>query len=273
MQTETTPVELAAIDLAPGEIDRPPNYLYRYRAINDHLRQILVGNTLYYSSPKHFNDSLDCRIPTELSGSPDDVRSYCDQLMSERWPSMLPDEKNLWINRFISEDRWNNTAAWLQREVYKCGVLCLSERWDISGMWELYAQDHTGVCLEFLAADEKGLTDFGSKSFKVTYSDSEQIELNLLADDWEQVKQVLLTKSMKWGYEQEKRIISEHNLGESSVGNWLFPPEFLTSLIFGHKADDAIKRQVKAWLSEGKCSPVLYQAQPEGMRLTKKRIK
>jgi hypothetical protein len=146
MQTKTTPAELAAIDLIPGEIDRPPNCLYRYRQTNEYLRQILVGNLLYRSSPKNFNDPLDCRIPTELSGSPDDVRSYCDRRISEHWPSMPPDEKNLRIDRFISERLWEHTARDVQQKLYNCGVLCLSARWDIPSMWECYAEDHSGVC-------------------------------------------------------------------------------------------------------------------------------
>lgn len=182
---------------------------------------------------------------------------------------MPPDEKNLRIDRFISEGRWEKTAADLQRGIYNSGVLCLSERWDIPRMWKRYAENHTGVCLEFLAADEKGLTGFGSESFKVTYS--EQIELNLLADHWEQAKRILLTKSTEYSYEQEWRIIWPP-VGESSVGNWLFPPEFLTRLIFGHKVDDDIRERVKGWLAEGQCHPVLYQAEVDGASLTKKRI-
>jgi|SRR5215813_6251802 len=98
-------------------------------------------------------------------------------------------------------------------------------------MWERYAQNHTGVCLEFSGADEKGLTGFGSNSFRVTYS--EQLTFNLFADPWEQAKQILLTKSKEWSYEQEWRIILPASDGASTAGNWLFPPEFLTGLIFG----------------------------------------
>lgn len=269
MQTETTPVGLAA-DLTPGETDRPPNYLYRYRAVNEFLTQILAENLLYFSSPEHFNDRFDCRIPTELFSSPADARSYCNRLTSERWPSMPQDEKNRRIDRFVSERRWKNTARDVQATIYNCGVLCLSERWDIPRMWERYAQDHTGVCLEFLAADEKGLTGFGSDCFRVTYS--EQLTFNLFADPWEQAKQILLTKSNEWSYEQEWRIILPAPDGASTAGIWQFPPEFLAGVIFGYKADDATREQVKRWLAEGNCHPTFYQAEAEGRNLIKKRI-
>jgi hypothetical protein len=270
MATETKADDRTVIGLTSAEIDRPPNYLYRYRATGEHLRQILVGNSLYCSSPKHFNDALDCRIPTELSGMPDDVRSYCDGLITERWPSMPADERNRRVDRFVSEGRWENTARDVQPIVDNCGVLCLSERWDISCMWKRYAQDHTGVCLEFLAADEKELTGFGSLFFKVTYSD--RIEFSLLADPWEQAKRILLTKSTAWSYEQEWRFILPAPFGASTVGNLPFLPEFLTGVIFGYKVDDATRERVKGWLAEGKCQPALYQAEGDGSSLIKKRI-
>src|SRR6266550_395626 len=110
MDTETNPGQPTTINLTSPEIDRPPNYLYKYRHTNELLRQILVENSLYYSSPKNFNDGFDCRIPTELTGPLDDVRSYCDRIMSERWPSMPADDKNRRLDQFISERRWENTA-------------------------------------------------------------------------------------------------------------------------------------------------------------------
>jgi Protein of unknown function (DUF2971) len=137
-------------------------------------------------------------------------------------------------------------------------------------MWKRYAQAHLGVCLEFSAADEKGLTRFGSDAFRVTYSES--LEFNLLAEPWEQAKRILLTKSTKWSYEQEWRLILRSPPGESMVGNFLFPPEFLTGVIFGYKADDVTREQVKGWIVEGKCRPTLYQAEAEGASLTKRRI-
>lgn len=270
MATGTKTDELTAIDLTSAEVDRPPNYLYRYRPTNEFLRQILVENSLYYSSPKNFNDELDCWIPTKLSGPVDDVRSYCDRLISERCPSLSLDEKNLRIEGFISGGRWENTARGVQPKIYNCGVLCLSERWDIPRMWERYAQEHTGVCLELLAADEKGLTGFGSNSFIVTYLDD--LEFSLRAETWEQASRILFTKSMEWSYEKEWRIILPAPDGASTVGNWPFPPEFLTSVILGYKADDAIRDRVKGWLAEGKCRPALYQVEVEGTNLTKKRI-
>ena len=270
MATEMAIDERTAISLTPADVDRPPNYLYKYRSTDERLRQILVGNSLYYSSPKDFKDTLDCRIPTELSGPPNDIRSYCDRLITEGWPSMLPDERNRRVDQFISEGRWKNTAREVQSLVNNCGVLCLSEHWDGPSMWEEYAQNHAGVCLEFLAADETGMTRFGSNSFKITYS--ERLKFNLLSDPWEQAKGILLTKLTKWTHEHEWRIILRSPVGSSTVGNWLFPPEFLTGVIFGYKADDTTIERVKGWLAEGKCRPALYQAGTEGASLTKKRI-
>ncbi len=176
---------------------------------------------------------------------------------------MQTEERYDRIQQLIRDRGWEKAAAWIQNEIDNVGILCLTENWNNARMWECYADDSRGVCLEFLAWDDAGLTFFfGFNSFNITYSDSR--EYNLLGDPWEQAKTIVLTKSPEWSYENEWRILIRNRLGRCTVGDVMFPPEFLTRVIFGKNADEATKVAAKKWIRAGRCRPELYQVQSIG---------
>jgi len=245
------------------ETDGPPSHLYRYRLANETvLRPILEKNVLYFASPNRFNDPHDCCVPAVFFKSEDDIRVYCDRLLREKLPTMPTHERHQRIEQLILNRGWEKVAAQVQNEIDNAGMLCLTENWDNARMWDNYADSGRGVCLEFLAWDDNGLTAFGLNSFSITYSDSRGY--NILGDPWEQAKTILLTKSPEWSYENEWRIIFRNRPGQCTVGNILFPPEFMTSLIFGKNVDQATKVAVRKWIRAGRCRPALYQVQSIG---------
>ena len=66
--------------------DFPP-ILYKYRRWDDlYHKRILENNELYLSSPKHFNDPFDCRIPEDyyLLNNDDLKNQYIEKLLSEQ---------------------------------------------------------------------------------------------------------------------------------------------------------------------------------------------
>jgi len=242
------------------ETDGPPNRLYRYRVASETmLRPILEENVLYFASPKRFNDPHDCRVPAVFFESVDDIRVYYDRLLRENCPTMQTHERYDRIEQLIRDRGWEKVAAQIQKEIDNAGMLCLTENCDNARMWDGHAENGRGVCLEFLAWDDAGLTFFGLHSFNITYSDSR--EYNLLGDPWEQAKTIVLTKSLEWSYENEWRIVLRNRLGQRTVGNILFPPEFLTRLIFGEDVDEVTKVAVRKWIRAGRCRPALYQVQ------------
>jgi hypothetical protein len=51
----------------------PPSLLYRYRTIDDRLRQILIENELYFASFQSLNDPFEYRFSTSVD-TPEDQR-------------------------------------------------------------------------------------------------------------------------------------------------------------------------------------------------------
>ena len=67
-----------------------PDVLYKYRALSgesrEFVRQIIVENKVYFSSPERFNDPFDCRIHASFGGTNKDWKNYFIMLTETVWP-------------------------------------------------------------------------------------------------------------------------------------------------------------------------------------------
>jgi len=75
----------------------------------------------------------------------------------------------------------------------------------------------------------------------------------------EMTTKLYLTKSKHWNYEQEWRL-ANFSLTESTVGKRPFPPEALTSIIFGACCSGLDIHRIRNRIRVSKCKPDLFQA-------------
>jgi hypothetical protein len=101
-------------------------------------------------------------------------------------------------------------------------------------MWSHYAENHTGICLEFCCDNE-----VFSSAMKVLYSETYPL-LDLADNDTQTVLLPLLAKAKDWSYEDEYRLIAQEEsaaLNRKSlitINNFLTLPDcVLTSIIVG----------------------------------------
>jgi hypothetical protein len=122
-------------------------------------------------------------------------------------------------------------------EMKKYGVLCFSERNDDVLMWAHYASSHQGLCLEFERTPENPLGKWET-CCPVIYDDNLPSYMPLELEDPKNVTKILTTKSAKWSYEAEWRLLTIEGNKEVAF------PGRLTGVVFGAKITDKNRKEV-----------------------------
>ena len=249
------------------------NYFYKYRTDDLKLScQIFTRNELHFSIPSAFNDSSDSKFELRWDGS------YADQL--EFWLSRLRKDKS-----YLAEEELLTRAESLvkagtdqfqksiedqaNREVGAYGICCLSEAPYIRHMWEVYANEHRGFCLEF--SNERCNDRFGVepkrdeqypnperlRPCQVTYSDHPKVVNRIKDEGFIVAQKTVLTKATKWKDEKEWRMVDMNGPGPHP-----FRAHCLTSVIFGYRMLKEHKKRIYAWCKDRETAISYYQAQP-----------
>jgi len=189
-----------------------PTIVYKYESFNVQSLINLKAQSLYFGSPRNFNDPYDCAITATVRDPSAEeaelVRQHYlnSQSLSEaakqQFKSMPIDE----LKQVLIKGAKDGAADIREKFLSTKGVTCFSERNDDLLMWAHYGGQYKGFCLAFNTSKEPF-----SKLRRVQYSDViPQIDIvdcmvnknyDKLLDD------LYCTKSSFWGYEKEWRAI------------------------------------------------------------------
>jgi hypothetical protein len=149
-------------------------------------------------------------------------------------------------------------------------ILCLCERNNITPMWTIYAQNHTGAVFEF--TDHKYIDTPIALARRVIY----RAEPPRLATMEEWIDSILhirklslqdffadyqYVKGNDWAHEFEWRLISYKRHGESGLyADWGFDPGELTAIYLGSRISDDDACVIKALLTHGLEHVKLFKA-------------
>jgi hypothetical protein len=230
--------------------------LYHYQRFDpDRLRQQLASNSIYLSNTKGFNDPWDCRPCFDLTRL-DEPAFYERQV---QWFQRVDKERNTHLSAQEHEKRaarLRDDRAFLEHCIREMGgieadiqgryrVYCLTTKPADTLMWSHYAENHTGICLEF-RCDNAVL----SSALKVLYCEAYP-SLDLADNDPQTVLLPLLAKATDWSYEDEYRLIAQEEsaaLNRDSLitkTNLLrLPDGVLTSIIVGCVAPRSTREAV-----------------------------
>lgn len=224
-----------------------PKFLYKYRAVNKHSLQILLNNKIFFADPlKEFNDPFDCRITPFLEGTPKEIRGYFQSISKARGIDIDVDlgSHKKPLSKTTTKDfekiygphpRIEMSQASLEemlaiktsQGLRSIGVFTLSEIKDDILMFSHYAKDHKGFVIEF---DTNHFTGSLGALLKVKYKKNYP-EINIRTATTDEKLSGLHTKSERWCYEKEWRIIN-HLKGN---GIWRIHKDAITSIILGCK--------------------------------------
>ena len=241
-----------------------PEKLYRYREVNDYLKEILKERILYFSKPSEFNDPFDMKPLAPWSEDIDEKIKFYNIIYS-----ILNRKHDITINRdnlAHYESEYLKIIGDLQN---KLGVLSLSNLRDNTLLWSHYSDGHKGVCLEF---NLRG-TDFENKCECIkygNYNEDKQYEISeikklphlLEADMLKKLGDMMvLHKSQSWFYEEEWRIeLKPDDPDKKSDWKRPFLEEIMTGIIFGCIMSNDDKLLVLSWLKDWEKKPKLYLA-------------
>ena len=133
------------------------------------------------------------------------------------------------------------------------GICSLAESSDIKDMWEKYADNESGYCIEYDLSDY----EFKNLLFLVFYEDNKETNLimqtvatflgqmifqlsnNQIDADRSQFLRLFLTKETKWSYQKEWRIIDK-------AGDKIKAPK-INRIILGSKISDFNKKKIQEY--------------------------
>lgn len=143
-------------------------------------------------------------------------------------------------------------------------IFCLSEVWDDSQMWGLYASSNYGICLGYksyynynafllkvLKQDNPFIVKDGDKKvmvlLKVNYDKTEIHPFNLFQGNQEALIEAFRSKEAKWSYEKEYRIVYMNTSVVAENKKVYYDKRILTEIIFGLRTpEDKIKEVYNA---------------------------
>ena len=131
-----------------------PNYIYRYRTINDNLIDSLENNYLWFSKFKDFNDPFDGRVVMTKSYTIGEIMLFSIRAKKISLIEAHIEATTYYINDISGFCESMNDS--LQKNKDKLKICCFSEVDDNILMWSHYADSHKGLCLEF---DTKKIPD------------------------------------------------------------------------------------------------------------------
>lgn len=203
--------------------------IFKYSSANniDHIFSVAEKATLKFSLPADFNDPFELFLTLDFNRDPDELAFYLDLIGGE---------------------------------LLQLPTTCFSVSPVVTPMWAHYAQNSQGFVIEF---SESKLADaFPNANFRsVQYSDVPTMDLSeLLARAYHIMKfrynkwlidaifvSAYFTKTVCWSYEQERRMVIDHE-AVRAAGNLLLldvPGDTIRSIICGPKASPEVAEKLK----------------------------
>lgn len=228
--------ELVKIGVQNGEY---PQYVYRYRPINEYFDDIILKNSLWFSNPKDFNDPFDCRVLIDTNNTTTEIQDFLLKNGVNGYEATML-ATNV-FNKPKEFDKIVNDAV--DSEISKSGVCCFSLVNDNILMWSHYTNSHKGVCLKYDLSKDP---DFFVYPIFVNYQ-NQYPTLNYFREQNQLIDKLIRAKSLDWSYEKELRVLKPKKSGLVP-----FKKEALVEIIFGCKTEpNEITRIKKLTIDNG----------------------
>lgn len=223
-----------------------PEILYKYRTWkNKYHRSTLINNEIYLASADQFNDPFDAQLPFQYDKqelTDENILKKLIEIGKIGFPHLSDYEILKMANYRIKEVDLRSDRYWQSyyeqdkaNSIKRFGIFSLTPCPVNLLMWSHYSDFHQGFCIGFdrdeLQFSIKGLYD------KVSYSDEFPV-LPLFGDQIDKFISLYKTKSTKWGYEEEYRILKSNSPRQIIIIN----DSTIKEVIFGCKINPRIRK-------------------------------
>lgn len=224
MNHKISPTQLLEIGVRNQQI---PQFIYKYRTV-DFAKKLLENNSLWFSSPKEFNDPFDCQIVPTTNNTEKEIAEFLRKNTFGQISEKYITERSFAI--FKEPNQWKKYIEnTFDKIINSSGICCFTLNEKNLLMWSHYTDSHKGVCLKFDILKDP---DFFVYPLPVIYRQDYPI-YNHLGNSDSVVKNMVLTKSLDWKYEGEIRILKMNTNGLIP-----FRKESLIEIIFGCNASE-----------------------------------
>jgi hypothetical protein len=189
-----------------------PATIYKYESFNTHALINLKAQSIYFGSPRDFNDPYDCAITATVADPlPDQLEAFKQHLLQDPSgsPKMKAQLNSIPMDKLqkVLVTMANSLIANVRESFLNTkGVTCFTECNDDLLMWAHYGGQYKGFCLEF-RTDKSPFT----KIKKVQYVDHmpkiNVVDFFLDKGSERIIDDLFCTKSSHWKYEREWRAI------------------------------------------------------------------
>jgi hypothetical protein len=211
-----------------------PQYLYKYRAVDADALAMLATDKVYLSRLDAFNDPYEFLICNSDAGS------------------LVDRHDRLSVARACGSP--DSEAASLR-------VCSLSEEYRDLLMWGHYGDRHRGFCIRFEFREDPKIC---KKLYPVKYQPSLSSNNHTIPGMKNVGQRNILTKSDKWSYEREWRIIGSAPQEDASTAEVFasYESAALSGIVFGVRTSELHKALIRTLL-KGRCVAFLQAKQQQ----------
>lgn len=198
------------VEYVDGKDFKYPSILYKYRDWSDpNHRRIIMENSVFFSSPRGFEDILDCNVPEKFPTKEELFLIFLKKSKTDN--SNLKPIQHRAFARYWSRFSPLANPIELEKQINyinslfnsRFGVLSVTANPENEKMWEQYGNYHKGFCVGF---DTAKLFEIVGGGGEVIYEDVLPI-IDFINDDFttKHIKNIFYKKK-EWEYEQEYRL-------------------------------------------------------------------
>jgi hypothetical protein len=230
--------------------DPYPSSFHRYRSLAgeslEFVKDILLNDRLYWTSPDKFNDPFDCWPVAVMPQSRLKLESLAKQLVERRLRDVPKHERKKAFPGVMANMRRaaENPTKLLRDRLASIAVCSLAAEPDNLLMWSHYADSHRGVCLRFRPTKSDGLGFF---PLPVVYANERPLVDLLEGRDNEWAEKIMLTKADCWAYEREFRLL---DASASGGGFHKFRHGILDAVFLGALIGEENRSLVRGWAAD-----------------------
>jgi hypothetical protein len=254
------------IAISNGQIQR---HFYKYKPLNEYAEEMLTTGLVYFNKAEEFNDPYELQIEDNGSYNINDVINF---FMNNRGVKMNLADATKLANDIckkypnIGDFAKEQLEQTKQNHRKKIGIFCVANTPKNLLMWAHYADSHKGFALEI----DISLLDDIFFPFKVEY-EKKIPSMEYLKNNSDFLKKWVLTKSIHWKYEKERRMVIKDCSTQRKIQ---FPKQAFSKVFWVINVDITQRDKIMSQMRANGFNTQFYQEKfnPKGYQILFKKI-
>jgi hypothetical protein len=214
-------------------------YVFRFRSPSKWTISELEEGYVYFANRNELNDPHDSNPKlVQFTKNTTDLKKFYEFIGSS-----FPDEesKEDFLKNYTPEKLRDFMTEKIEFYVLHFGVVCFSMHLKNFPLWANYAENSSGLCLQFNVEKDKNL--FNNLRPIEYIPEPNQIIYNPNSEK-KTLAELFFQKTSDWGFEKELRLLKIHN------GRHFFKKEALEKVILGYKSKPEFVEKVRKIVHE-----------------------